>query len=111
MKTTEVGKVTVSYKDGNIENINFGMNLKNNEYDKVQHTLLSYQSEIRKSLEVNQKEKLNEAAQFILSTVFSQITDLELRDFETSELESKIFCNEEDGVVTQCTIVYYLIEK
>lgn len=105
MKKTEVGKVTVKYNNGEIENVEFFMNVP------LHNTLAEQQDEIKNKLSSNNKEKINEAAQYILANVFSKVTDLELRDFESSELESKVFCNEEDGIITECTIVYYLIEK
>lgn len=111
MKTTEVGKVTVSYNNGEVENIVFTTNILNNVNNTIHSSIDDNYKEIKDKLSSNDREKINEAAQYILANVFSKVTDLELRDFESSELESKVFCNEEDGIVTECTIVYYLIDK
>lgn len=104
-KETQVGKVVVSYDKGDITNLEFSMSIP------LQDNVINLQEEIRNKLKSNDKSKLNEAAEYILANVFSNITELELRDFDNTSLETKLFCNEEDGIVTECTIVYYVVEK
>ena len=39
------------------------------------------------------------------------MTEIELRDFDTTKIETTVHCNEEDDIVTECIITYYLVEE
>ena len=104
MNKQQVGKVTVSYERGEISDIQFQMSLS------LQPIVENFQQEIKNKFQSNEKTKLDEASEFILANVFNKITEVELRDFETTKIETDMDCVEEDGVVVECTIVYYLTE-
>lgn len=83
-----------------------------NWYDvqSLQPIVENLQQEIKNKFQSNEKTKLDEASEFILANIFNKITEVELRDFETTKIETDMDCVEEDGAVVECTIVYYLTE-
>lgn len=58
----------------------------------------------------NSEEELKNAGELILSSVFSNITDIELRDTVKTKIEFELDCKEENGKVIDCKILYYLVE-
>ena len=105
MNKQEIGKVTVSYVRGEISDVEFTTKVGMHDAISRHHEI------IKEHLEKNDKVELEKAAQFILANVFNKITEVELRDFDTTKIETTVHCNEEDDIVTECIITYYLVEE
>ena len=105
MNKQEIGKVTVSYVRGEISDVEFTTKVG------MHDTISKHHEIIKEHLEKNDKVELEKAAQFILANVFNKITEVELRDFDTTKIETTVHCNEEDDIVTECIITYYLVEE
>ena len=105
MKKQEIGKVTVSYVRGEISDVEF--TTKVGMHDAISN----YHKTVAEQVKKNDKVELEKAAQFILANVFNKMTEIELRDFDTTKIETTVHCNEEDGIVTECVITYYLVEE
>ena len=70
-------------------------------------------SEVVKDLKdvKNNEEALKDAGEAILSKVFSNITDIELRDTDKTDIIFELDCKEENGILIDCKILYYLVDK
>lgn len=58
------------------------------------------------------EKKIEMASQFMLSTLFSEMTKAGLCDMEKTDIINQVdYIKREDGTIDKCTIKYYLVSK
>lgn len=107
MKNTEIGMVTMQYdRHGNVINASFKPTMEL-PFD------LSLKSQLLKIETSNDEQKIKENAQTVFSSWFAKMNEIELRDFEITDIVTDIerCMKYENGNVQECIIKFTYVTQ
>lgn len=100
-----IGTATIQYNTNQeVQTVSFETELIDNSTDIAKRHLDVFE-------DVKEEKEINPAAESLLAILFSKITDLELRDMETTTITHSIVCEKNNGKIVKCVIEYYLESK
>lgn len=97
-----IGTATIQYNPNQeVQSVEFKTELISNPSELAERHLDVFEK-------VKEENEINPAADSLLAILFSKITELELRDIETSIITHNIVCEKNNGKIVKCVIEYYL---
>ena len=101
-----IGIATIQYNmNQEVDSVSFNTELINKESNDI------IKEHAKVFNDVKDESHVNPAADSLLAILFSKITDLELRDMETTSITHNIVCEKNNGKIVKCVIEYYLESK
>lgn len=98
-----IGTATIQYAPNQeVESVSFNTELINKDSSEI------IKEHVKVFTDVKEVEQINPAADSLLAILFSKITDIELRDIETTSITHSIVCEKNNGKIVKCVIEYYL---
>lgn len=100
----KIGKAVIEYnEDGSIKSASFKSELNISTDVLTEH--------IDALKDVKNEQQINDASQYLLSLMFSKITELELRDVDKFDIVNTVKCKLDGNRIQKCIIKYYLQSK
>lgn len=98
-----IGRAEIQYEEGAIKSSSFTTEIDNVDLQEIHQEQLSHK---------NEEGAIKSSADNILASIFSKLTEIELRDIDSTDIIHKITC-EKNGKeeVVKCVIEYYLVSK